>query len=141
MNLFGLNLCEEDAFTGKEIYGNRYEQNRIIDFFELLEVESGSTNPTKDKGFFNAHLRAEQCKRMAAAGYLNPLVGVAKLGNITAIKTMRTSAMQRTATNAMEIYRDLYAKADDTLTDQQSRGKGFWLVSPSTHIPPLKICF
>ena len=52
MNLFGLNLYEEDAFTGKETYGNRYEQNRIIDFFELLEVESGSTNPfTKAKGF------------------------------------------------------------------------------------------
>ena len=60
--------------------------------------------------------------RMAAAGHLNPRVGVAKVGNNTVIKTMCTLVMKRTGTNAMDNFVDLYTKADDCWTPQQIRG-------------------
>ena len=141
-NLFGLNLYYEDAFTGEEIFTDRYDENLIIDFFKWLEVESGSTNHfTKAKGFFNAHLRAEHYKRMAAAGHLNPRVGVAKVGNNPVIKTMCTLVMKRTGTNAMDNFVDLYTKADDCWTPQQIRGNvsGYCLHGRIVNLPQIFI--
>jgi hypothetical protein len=122
-HLFALDLYKEDAFTGEEIHGDRYDKHLIITFFKWLQVESGTVDHfNKGKGFFNAHLRAEHYKRMAAAGHLNPHIGVAKVGTITEIKNLCRDVTKGKATNAMDTYRDLYERADDLLTDQDIRG-------------------